>query len=181
MNILDAILNVRNGAAVRQAGASVGLGQDQATAALAALVPALAAGLKNNAGSPDGLAGLIGALSGGHHQRYLDDPTTLGQPAAIAEGNGILGHVLGSKDVSRQVAAQAAAGTGISADVLKRLLPLAATMVMGALARQRAAAPAPGAAASSGGLTDMLGSMLDRDRDGSVIDDVASMVGKFLK
>jgi hypothetical protein len=180
MNILDAILNTKNGAAVQQAGASVGLGQDQTAAALAALVPALAAGLKRNTGSPDGLAGLVGALSSGHHQRYLDNPMILGQPAAVTDGNGILGHVLGSKDASRQIASQAAAQTGISADVLKRLLPLAATMVMGALARQRASTPAPGTAAS-GGLGDMLGSMLDRDRDGSVVDDVASMIGKFLK
>jgi hypothetical protein len=180
MNILDAILNTKNGAAVQQAGASVGLGQDQTAAALAALVPALAAGIKRNTGSPDGLAGLMGALASGHHQRYLDNPMILGQPAAVTEGNGILGHVLGSKDASRQIASQAAAQTGISADVLKRLLPLAATMVMGALARQRTSTPAPGAA-GSGGLTDMLGSMLDRDRDGSVVDDVASMIGKFLK
>jgi hypothetical protein len=180
MNILDAILNTTNDAAVRQAGAVVGLGQDQTAAALAALVPALAAGLKRNTGSADGLAGLVGALSSGHHQRYLDNPMILGQPAAITDGNGILSHVLGSKDVSRQIASQAAARTGISADVLKRLLPLAATMVMGALARQRGSAPAAGAAAT-GGLTDMLGSMLDRDRDGSVVDDVASMLGKFLK
>jgi hypothetical protein len=39
MNILDAILNTTNDAAVRQAGAVVGLGQDQTAAALAALVP----------------------------------------------------------------------------------------------------------------------------------------------
>jgi hypothetical protein len=180
MNILDAILNTQNGAAVQQAGASVGLGPDQTAVALAALVPALAAGLKRNTGSPDGLAGLVGALSGGHHQRYLDNPMILAQPGAVADGNGILGHVLGSKDVSRQVAAQAATRTGISAEVLKRLLPLAATMVMGALARQRTTAAAP-AAGAEGGITGMLGSMLDRDRDGSVVDDVASMLGKFLK
>jgi hypothetical protein len=53
-------------------------------------------------------------------------------------------------------------------------------MVMGALARQRASSPMPGVN-STGGLSDMLGSMLDRDRDGSVVDDVASMIAKFLK
>lgn len=181
MNLLDAILDAQSGRAVQQAGVAVGLGQDQASAALAALVPALAAGLRQNTGSSDGLAGLIGALSNGQHQRYLDNPMILAQPGAIAEGNGILGHVLGSKDASRQLAAQTAARTGISADVIKRLLPLAATMVMGALARQRVSAPAPRATAAEGGLTGMLGSMLDRDRDGSVVDDVASMIGKFLK
>jgi hypothetical protein len=48
-----------------------------------------------------------------------------------ADGNGILGHILGSKDVSRQVAAQASARTGIGADVLKKMLPLVATLAMG--------------------------------------------------
>lgn len=179
MNLLDAILNSQNGAAIQQAGATVGLNQDQTLAALSALVPALAGGLKQNTASPDGLAGLIGALTGGQHQRYLDNPSILGQAAAVAEGNGILGHILGSKDASRQLAAQASASTGISADVLKRLLPLAATLVMGALARQRAsAAPAPSA---GGGLAGMLGSLLDSNRDGSVVDDVASMIGKMLR
>jgi len=181
MNILDAIMNSQQGAAVQQAGASVGLGPGQTATALAALVPALADGFKRNTGSAEGLAGLIGALASGQHRRYLDNPTILAQPGAVTEGNGILGHVLGSKDVSRQVASQAAAQTGISADVLKRLLPLAATLVMGALAQQRAAAPPAVAAASSDGLAGMLGSLLDRDRDGSVIDDVASMLGKFMK
>ena len=180
MNLLDAIMNSHQGAAVQQAGASVGLGPGQTATALAALVPALADGFKRNAGSVDGLAGLLGALAKGQHQRYLDTPAILTQPGAIPEGNGILGHVLGSKDASRQVATQAAAQTGISAEVLKRLLPLAATLVMGALAQQRTAAP-PAGAAASGGLAGMFGSLLDRDRDGSVIDDVASMLGKFMK
>ena len=180
MNLLDAIMNSHQGAAVQQAGASVGLGPGQTATALAALVPALADGFKRNAGSVDGLAGLIGALANGQHQRYLDTPAILTQPGAIPEGNGILGHVLGSRDASRQVATQAAAQTGISAEVLKRLLPLAATLVMGALAQQRTAAP-PAGAAASGGLAGMFGSLLDRDRDGSVIDDVASMLGKFMK
>ena len=42
MNILDAIVNAQDGAAVRQLGSQVGLAPDQTTAALSALVPALA-------------------------------------------------------------------------------------------------------------------------------------------
>lgn len=180
MNILDAIMSSQNGAAVRQLGTAVGLGEEQTSAALAALMPALASGLQRNAQTPDGMAALMGALTSGNHQQYLDTPDTLGQSNALADGNGILGHILGSKDASRQVATRAAAQTGLSADVLKRLLPLAATMMMGALARQRARGAAPGAAASAGGVTGMLGSLLDRDRDGSVVDDIGSMLGKFL-
>lgn len=178
MSILDAILNSQNGDAVRQLGASAGLGEAQTSAALQALLPALTAGLQRNTQTPDGMSALLGALASGRHQQYLDNPSALGTPGALTDGNGILGHLLGSKDVSRQLAGQAAAQTGISPDVLKRLLPLVATMVMGALAQQRGRTN--GAAAPADGLTGMLGSMLDQNRDGSVVDDVASMFGKFL-
>jgi len=49
MNVLDAVLDAQGGAAARQTGSSLGLSQDQTGAALAALVPALAAGLQRNA------------------------------------------------------------------------------------------------------------------------------------
>ena len=71
MNILDAVLNAQGGAAARQAGSSLGLSQDQTGAALAALVPALAAGLQRNASQPGGLESLLGALTGDGHARYL--------------------------------------------------------------------------------------------------------------
>ena len=107
MNILDSITN--NGAAVRQLGAQLGLDEAQTTAALSALVPALSAGLRQNLQSPSGLGQLTSALSTGSHQRYVDNPAALGDAGTVADGNGILGHILGSKDVSRQVAARASA------------------------------------------------------------------------
>jgi hypothetical protein len=103
----------------------------------------------------------MNALSNGQHQQYVSDPAILGQAATIDDGNAILGHVFGDKDVSRQVAAQAAAQTGIGSDILKKMLPIAATLVMGALAKrsvQSSNAPAqaglqglPGGAALGGG------------------------------
>jgi hypothetical protein len=176
VNVLDIISS--NAGTVDQLGAAVGLDRAQTSTALAALLPALTSGLQRNTQTAEGLASLVGALSSGGHSRYLENPSVLTQAAAFADGNGILGHLLGTKDTSRAVAAQAAAQTGISPDILKRLLPLAATVLMGALAKQRTTTPA---AASGGGLAGMLGSMLDGDRDGSVVDDMASMLGKFLR
>ena len=76
-------------------------------------MPALAAGLARNATQDGGLAGLTAALSGGRHGQYLDDLGSLTRAETVADGNGILGHILGSKDASRQVAAQAALTSGI--------------------------------------------------------------------
>lgn len=185
MNILDLVMTAQNGAAVRQLGSQFGLGETQTQSALEALVPALAAGFQKNVQSPDGLASLVSALNAGNHQRYVNDPAALADRGAVSEGNGILGHVFGSKDLSRQVASRAAAQTGLSPDLMKQLLPLAATMVMGAFAEQQRSAPRPAAAgpaaASTGGLGAVLSSLVDANRDGSVADDIGGLVSSFLR
>jgi hypothetical protein len=182
MNILESIMNAGNGAAVRQLGSQLGLDDAQTASALSALVPALSAGLRQNVQSPDGLSGLVSALSGGAHQRYIEDPTVLGEAGTVADGDGILGHVFGSKDVSRQVAAQAGAQTGLGPDVMKRMLPLVATLVMGAMSRQASSGGGSSLAsgAGTGGLLEMLGGALDQNRDGSALDDILGTIGRTL-
>jgi hypothetical protein len=181
MNVLEAILNAQGGAAAREAGRSVGLSPDQTSAALSALVPALAAGLQKNAAQPAGLDALVGALTRGGHGRYLDDVSSLGRPDVVSDGNAILGHILGSKDVSRAVATRASSQTGIGADVLKKLLPMAATLVMASLAKRQgsAAGGARGGASGAGGLLGMLTPLLDSNRDGSMFDDLLGQAGKL--
>ena len=181
MNILDAILGAHDGGAAAEAGQAVGLSREQTSAALSALVPALASGLQRNASLPGGLDSLIGALAKGGHARYIDEPATLQNLEAVADGNAILGHILGSKDESRKVASQAAAETGIGEDVLKRLLPIAASMVMGSLAKQPIGGAAMAAGMPGAGILALLTPILDRDRDGSMVDDVLGQVGKIFK
>ncbi|MCC7007537.1 MAG: DUF937 domain-containing protein [Acidobacteria bacterium] len=181
MDILDAIVNAQSGAAVQQLGAQLGLGREQTTNALSALLPALAAGVQRNLGQTDGLSSLAAALASGNHARFLDNPAILGQQAAVSEGNGILGHILGSKEVSREVASRAAAETGVGTDVLKRMLPLAAALMMGAFSKQAGRSHGLPAGAGSAGIAAMLTPLLDRNRDGSIVDDVTSMIGRFMK
>lgn len=180
MNILDSIMNAGNGAAMRQLGSQMGLDEAQTASALSALVPALSAGVRQNLQTPDGLTGLIGALSAGNHQRYLESPTVLGDPDTVADGNGILGHILGSKDVSRRLAAETGAQTGLGPEVMKRMLPLVATLVMGAMSRHAATAGASSlaAGAGAGGLLEMLGGALVSNKDGSMLDDITGMLGR---
>ena len=182
MNILDAVLGAGQGKAVNQLGTQFGLGEAQTASALSALVPALAAGFQRNLQSPEGLSSLTSMLARGQHQEYVQNPTTLARPEATDEGNQILSQVLGSKDASRAVANDAAAQTGVSADVLKRLLPLAATMMMGAFAQRTSSGSGLAAgAAPGGGIMSMLSPLLDGNRDGSVVDDVTGMLGNFMK
>ena len=181
MNILDAILGSQGSGAAQQLGRQFGLNESQVSSALSALVPALAAGFQNNMSNPQGLDGLISALGGGQHQRYVDDPGVLGRADTAADGNGILGHIFGSKDVSRQVATRAAAQTGIGESVLKSMLPVVAAMVMGAMSKRMMASANPMAAgrSESDSLLGMLTPMLDSGRDGSIVDDVVGMLGRM--
>ena len=180
MNILDAILGAQGGNATQQLGQQFGLNESQVSSALSALVPAVAAGFQQNMSSPQGLDGLLSALGGGQHQRYVDDLNTLNRPDTTADGNGILGHIFGSKDVSRQVASRAAAQTGIGDDVLKRMLPVVAAMAMGAMSQRVAASPTPATGARpAGDLLGMLTPMLDAGGDGSIVDDVMGLFGRF--
>jgi hypothetical protein len=177
---MDLILNEKNGAAVSQLASQFGLNENQATSAVQNLIPALAGGLQRNI-SQGGLEDLLGALKNGQHQRYLEEPSALNSEDARAEGNGILGHILGSKDVSRQVAAQAATRTGISEPVLKQMLPVVASLAMGALSRQTGRSAAAAATGGGAGILGMLTPLLDRNHDGSVVDDVLGSVSRLFQ
>jgi hypothetical protein len=141
----------------------------------------MARGLQRNAGSGDGLGALVGALAGGRHQRYLENPAAATASSGVREGESILGHIFGSRDVSRNVAGRAASQTGVSSDVIKQLLPMIAPLVLGALSRQAAekgALPASPAQADSSVLG-TLNTILDADRDGSALDDVINLAQRF--
>ncbi len=177
MDLLKALMDNAGSGDLQKVGAQFGLDSSSVEKVLGQVVPALGSGIRKNTSSAGGLESLLGALQKGGHQRYLGNVEAAASQAGIQEGNGILGHVFGSKDVSRKVAAQASNASGVSSDVIKKMLPMVATMVMGTLSKQTGnGAPA---AASAGGLQSTLGSLLDRDNDGSSLDDVLDIAKKF--
>ena len=130
MNLTQSLVTQRNVDALSR---QFGLTEEQTLEAMGAVIPAFSAALKRNAGSPQGAASLIQALAGGHHMAYAREPERAAQPAGIADGNAILGHLFGNKDVSRGVATHAAEASGVGAGLIKQMLPVIASMIMGAL------------------------------------------------
>lgn len=173
MDILESVVGARDGAAIHQLAAQFGLSPEKVSAALGALMPPVAAGLKHDVDT--NAAGLESALARGHHETYIEQPETLARPETTADGNAILGHIFGSKEVSRNVATGAAQKTGIDPAILKKMLPLIAAVAMGALAKR--SKTTGGAATGAGGIGAMLEPLLDRDRDGSMMDDLTGMLG----
>ncbi len=173
-NLLETILGAQGGGAVSQIANQFGLNEGQVKDVIGQLAPALGRGIKENARSDGGLDSLMNALQKGNHSQYIDNPSALGAPQARLEGNSILGHILGSKEVSRELAGRAAGNTGVDSSIIKQILPLIAGLAMGGLSKQT------GQAQSGNQITDVLGSFLDSDGDGSAIDDLIGMAGKFL-
>lgn len=181
MSLLDTL--VKNQDLVRQVAGSLGIGEGDTASAMEQMLPALTRGIQRNTGQQGGLDSLLGALANGNHGRYLDRPADLGNAEATLDGNAILGHILGTKDVSRNVAGRAARETGIDSGLLKKMLPMLATAAMAALSKQSSGGQAFGARGAAGarepGLADALGTFLDADRDGSIADDLLNLAQKF--
>lgn len=134
--LFDMLANAQNGNALDQMARQFGLSQQQTQEALAALMPAFSQGLKRNVANPYDLGSFLTALASGQHAKYFEDAARAFSPQGLDEGNGILGHLFGSKELSRAVAAQAAQATGIAQQTLQQMLPALAAMIMGGLFKQ---------------------------------------------
>ena len=176
MNITDLLFDRSNSSAISEVANEFDLSEGQTKDAISSLAKSLSLGLGANTQDKGSLDNFLDALNKGNHSRYLDDPSLLGKKETRQDGNDILGHIFGNKDVSRHVAKRASKETGLSSSLLKKLLPIVATMVMGALGKKmqgnsRSSAPSR---PDSGFLTQIF----DRDHDGSMIDDVLGMAFK---
>ncbi|MDZ4092947.1 MAG: DUF937 domain-containing protein [Arthrobacter sp.] len=120
---------------VDQIAGLLGTDRQTAQAAVEAAVPTLLAGMQNNAQATDGAASLESAL-GQHQDGLLEGGVDVSQ-VDTADGEKIVSHVFGGQQ--DQVASQLA-GTpqlgGVGGDLIKRLLPILAPIVMSYLANK---------------------------------------------
>jgi hypothetical protein len=137
----------------------LGISEAEAASGAAALTPAIHGGIQkqtqSQAAGPEGLAGLLSQLGGGGLLDNLMAP----EPTDVTQGNNVLGQIFGSKDVSRTVAQHASSQSGLSPQILKKMLPLLAMLVTGYLARKRSSA-APAQPSGGGGIGGLLGGLL---------------------
>ncbi|WP_283195314.1 DUF937 domain-containing protein [Rhizobium sp. AN80A] len=134
--LFDMMMQAQNGAAMDAISKQFNLAQEQATQAMAALMPAFSAGLKRSSSNPYDFMGLMQAVSSGNYAKYFEDMSKAFTPQGISDGNDILAQLFGSKEVSRAVAAQAAQMTGIGQEIYKQMLPIMAGTLMGGLFKQ---------------------------------------------
>jgi hypothetical protein len=190
--LVEQLMQAGGGQMAAMLGGRFGLSPAQTQAALQALGPMLAGGMKQQAQAKGGLEGLLGSVINQGHEQF-GSAERIAQPGVTAAGNEVLGQIFGSRDVSRQVAAQAAAQTGLGTDLLKKMLPVVASMVVGQMASKAVggglggmlgaalgggAGQAAARATGGGGGLGQLASMIDMDGDGNPLDDIMKMVGR---
>ncbi len=173
MNLSDLLESVGGQQSLGNLASSLGLDSSKTNDLVGALAPALMGALQKQTKSQDGLDGLKNALQKGNHQEYLNNPEKMFSTDTVQDGNNILGHIFGSKDVSRNVAAQAAGSTGIDSSLIKKALPLLASLAMGAMSKNSNAGQSLDNSAS-----DLFGSLMGGG-DGIDMDDVLNMAKKF--
>ena len=168
-----------------------GQSADKTSSVLTMALPVLMGAMKRNAASPEGAAGLMGALSGKHDGSILDNLGGLFEggvdQSVMDDGAGILGHMLGGSQ--NNVTNALSQKSGMDSGAVMEILKVAAPIVMGYLGKQSKQQNV----ADSNGIGDLLGgllgggdaapkqqslieSLLDGDGDGSILDDVAGMV-----
>ena len=194
--------------ALQEISGQVGAEPSLVNTAIQAALPAILGGLANNASTPQGAESLDNALSNDHDGSILGNLGSLGSlvldqstpTPRQADAGGILGHILGGSQnqVAQDVSQKSGLGMGQVAQILMMLAPI----VMGYLGQQKqqqnvgadglggllggilgnAIGGGQAAAAPSSGnpMMDVASSMLDSDRDGSALDDIASMAFNYI-
>ncbi|MCH9697354.1 MAG: DUF937 domain-containing protein [Gammaproteobacteria bacterium] len=179
MNLLDLILNDSNSQVVGQLAKRAGVSENEIGKILEQAVPAVSRGMKSKMTDENGLSSILDILKDKQPERYIEQPDILtDDKKVIDDGNSILGEIFGNKDTSREVASRVATKTGSSSGIVKMLLPIIASLAMGALSKKGNTGVTTAQANQSGGMIGMVKDFIDADDDGSIVDDLFTMAAR---
>ena len=132
MNLFEIMQAAQNGQAMQNMARQYGLSLQQTQAALAALLPAFSMGLQRQTQNPYAFGSLAQMMTASPYARFFEASGGI-PPGAQMAGNDVLSQLFGSNEVSRAIAAQAAATSGVSQAILNQMLPVIASILMGGL------------------------------------------------
>lgn len=192
MALFDGLVQQLSGPAIAAISQQLGAGEGQTQTAIQAALPLLISALAKNSATPTGAEALSNALDKDHDGGILGDLMGFVSNPSMSNGAGILGHLLGgNQPLAQQGVAQS---SGLNMAQSAQLLVTLAPIVMGFLGKQKQetgmdsstlanflGGQAQTAQAQTPGALGMLSNLLDMDNDGSPVDDVLGMLGKFMK
>ncbi len=128
--------SMNDGALQKQLAEQFAINQQQATKVLAAVTPAFSEGLRRQTATRADATDFMAALSSGRHAPFGFDVTKAFEPGAIAQAQNILNQLFRSAGLMRAITDQVANETGVPRETVQRMLPVIASVVMGAVTRQ---------------------------------------------
>lgn len=207
MSLMNLLNQAQGGQGLNALAEKLGMDQEQAGGLAGMLAPAIGSAAKKRA-ETGGLEALLGQLQGQAQGGLFDDPAAAAEPEARQQGDSFLEQILGSRDATRELAAEAANRSGVEQNKVEEFLPALAAMLQGGMQKQtpdtsisglltqmQGGTPNQGggimsmlsgllstqkkSAAGGGGLDmSMITNMLDADGDGSPLDDI---LGKIMR
>ncbi len=189
---LQNILNEQlGGDTISQISQTLGADEGAVGNAIQAALPMLIGALARNSANEQGADSLHSALSTDHDGSILGDLLGVIAGGGTNSSSGLLGHIFGGKQSTVEQGISQTSGLDMA--TVGKLLMMLAPIVMGVLGRtqREQGLDAQGVAGilneerqaqeSNSPLMGMLGQLLDRDHDGSSMDDIFNMVGGMLR
>jgi hypothetical protein len=151
-----------------------GMTPQQAKTAMEALLPAFSLGLNRATQSPSDMANLFGLFTTGtNYAQMFEQPMQAGQ-SMVEAGQQALTRIFGSPELTQAIAQQTAAATGVGQEMMKQVMPVMASLIMGGLMK--------GAMSGQNPLGDMITAMITRmmpPQATAAADPVGGMMGMF--
>jgi hypothetical protein len=177
---------------VNQMSNNLGANPGAVSSAIQMALPMILSGLAKNAAEPQGAESLNQALQKDHNGDVLNDLGGYVSNPNSGDGLGVLGHIFGGKQGT--VAQQVSQTSGLSIGQTAQLLITLAPIIMGFLGKkqQQQGLDADGLNSmlqgqqqqmqSSGNpMMDMISGYLDKNNDGSAMDDLATMASSYMQ
>jgi len=133
MNLFEIMQSAQNGQAMQNLARQYGLSMQQTQAALDALLPAFSMGLQRQTQNPYAFGNLAQMMTAAPFGQMYDADGDGIPDRAMPLGQDVMSQLFGSREVANAVAAQAAATSGVGQAILKQMLPVIASILMGGL------------------------------------------------
>lgn len=163
----DLVSSIFSGGNLEAISQHLGVSNEETASGIAAVLPALVGALAGNASTQRGEQALTSVVDRDHDGSLLD---SLGGMLAgslggkSANGAGILGHLFGDAGNQNEVVNTLSGRSGVNSNMLSKLMPILAPLVMAWLGKQMRGggnqAAAAGSQGGGGGLGGLLGGVL---------------------
>ena len=162
----------------QQIAQRLGADENEVSSAVKTLLPVLVGGLQHNAGDPD-TADRIAAAAHSHADSGLLDGGVSVDQVDRSDGSKVVAKIFGGNDSSQVASALGGGGAGNS-ELIDKLLPILAPIVLAYIGKKLSGGSAAQPQGGGGGLGDLLGGILGGGSGGGGDNPLGSILGSVL-